>query len=462
MSPSNPLRTIPSINKLLLLEPALQLQARFGRPLVLRTLQAEVQALRTQIQSSNAQFDQAAFFQNLCQRLEALTTPSLKGLINASGILLHTNLGRAPLSHAAVSAALSEAVAYTNLEYDLQAGKRSHRSLHASQLITALTGTQAALVVNNNAGAVLLALSALAKGKKVAISRAELVEIGGGFRIPDVMRASGAKLLEVGTTNRTRLADYESAIEQGAQLLLAAHPSNFRIVGFTESPALADLAALAHAHNLSLVHDLGSGALLDTSAYGLGHEPTVQESVQAGVDLACFSGDKLLGGPQAGILAGKQELVAKCARHPLYRALRPDKISLAILSQTLLHYLRNEVNQSIPLYQMLSRSPQQLKAQAAKWQQQLKHGTVIKAKSAVGGGSLPEEYLSGWVLALQIRHPNRFLASLREQNPPIIARIEDNQVIIDPRTVQPDEETNLLQGLEACIKTNEGAYENRS
>ncbi len=454
------LRGLPSVDKLLSLPQVQDLVRKFGRPLVLGTLQDSLAALRRGISEAGRSYDQTAFLAELDARLERTTTPSLLRVINASGTLLHTNLGRAPLSAAALQAAFETAGSYTNLEYDLQAGKRSHRYLHASEILRQLTGAQAALVVNNNAGALLLALSALAKGKKVAISRAELVEIGGGFRIPDVMRASGAKLLEVGTTNRTRLADFEAAIADGAQVLLAAHASNFRIIGFTESPRLADLAQLARANGLPLLHDLGSGALLDTAVYGLPHEPTVQESLKAGASLVCFSGDKLLGGPQAGILLGEAALVAKCARHPLYRALRPDKITLALLSQTLLHYLRDEAPSQIPLHRMLGRAPADLEAQSRDWQAQLGQGSVVQAQAAIGGGSLPEEYLPGPVLALKVKRPDRFLACLRGQKPAIIARISEDLVMIDPRTVQPGEEAELLAGLAACLKTYEVKDEN--
>jgi len=286
---------------------------------------------------------------SLLARVDSLlaewTRPSLQTVINASGVILHTNLGRAPLSRAAIHAMQSVALGYSNLEFDLSSGKRGSRAVHAESLLQKLTGAESALAVNNNAAAVLLILSALAKGKRVVISRTQLVEIGGSFRVPDVMKQSGAKLAEIGATNKVRLRDYEEAIREGAALpavVMRAHRSNFKIVGFTEEPELRKIADLAHKHDLPLVDDLGSGALLDTARYGLGHEPTVQESLAAGADIVCFSGDKLLGGPQAGIIVGKKELLDRIKKHPLARAVRADKLCLAALSATLLHYLKDE------------------------------------------------------------------------------------------------------------------------
>jgi L-seryl-tRNA(Ser) seleniumtransferase len=307
-------------------------------------------------------------------------------------------------------------------------------------------------VVNNNAGAVLLALSALAKGQKVAISRSELVEIGGGFRIPDVMKQSGAKLLEVGTTNRVRLSDFEQAIAEGASVLLVAHQSNFKIIGFTEEPALEDLAKLAHQHNLPLMVDLGSGAFLDTAKYGLAHEPTVQEVLAKGADLVCFSGDKLLGGPQAGILVGHSDLLAKIRRHPLYRAIRADKLCLAALSATLEQYLKGKAELEIPLYMMLSRSLEDLTKQVHRWIDRLQAGSALEGFSTVGGGSLPGETLPTCLLAFKVKSPTKFAALLREADPPIITRVQDDLLLIDPRTVLPWQEENLLKGLKSSGK----------
>ncbi len=374
--------------------------------------------------------------------------PSLVPVINASGVVLHTNLGRAPLSQAALAALQAVASGYSTLEFDLEGGKRGSRLAHAERLLTRLTGAEAALVVNNNAAAVLLALTALARRKRVIISRTQLVEIGGGFRIPDVMRQSGAKLVEVGATNRVHLSDYEEALAEPAALVLHAHHSNFRIIGFSSEPELAELARTAHRLGAGLLDDLGSGALLDTTRYGLGHEPTVQESLAAGVDLVCFSGDKLLGGPQAGILLGRSDLLAKLKRHPLARALRADKLCLASLAATLLHYLRDEAEKQVPVWRMIAASPTTLCERAEQWKAGLgllpSEAAVIPGLSTVGGGSLPGETLPTFLLAIHLPHPDRFLAQLRKANPPVIARVETDQVVLDPRTVLPEQDELLM------------------
>ncbi len=360
------LRDIPSVDQILKHPRTEQLLGSFGHAWTVSAIRQLQDDLRQTLPNLTEMPSDNDLIDSLESILERQSQPSLRSVINATGVLLHTNLGRAPLSHAALEAVESTASGYSTLEYDLEKGVRGKRDVHASDLLTRLTGGDGALVVNNNAAAVLLALSALANGKKVAISRSQLVEIGGGFRIPDVMKQSGAKLLEVGTTNRVRLADFEQAISEGASILLVAHQSNFKIIGFTEEPALEDLARLAHQHNLPLMVDLGSGAFLDTAKYGLAHETTVQETLSKGADLVCFSGDKLLGGPQAGIIIGRTDLLNKIRRHPLYRAIRADKLCLAALSATLLHFLKGEAEQAIPLYLMLSRSFEDLTAQVAR------------------------------------------------------------------------------------------------
>jgi L-seryl-tRNA(Ser) seleniumtransferase len=306
-------------------------------------------------------------------------------------------------------------------------------------------------VVNNNAAAVLLALSALAARKKVVIARSQLVEIGGGFRVPDVMKQSGAKLLEVGATNRVRVSDYEQAIADGGALVLRAHRSNFRMVGFTEEPSLAEMAATAHTAGLPLVDDLGSGALLDTARFGMAHEPTVQESLAAGADLVCFSGDKLLGGPQAGIIIGRTDLVAKCKKHPLARAVRADKLCLAALSATLLHYLKDEAERQVPIWRMIAAPLETVRSRAEGWRAALGTGRILEGESTVGGGSLPGETLPTALLALEILHPSRFLSRLRQLTPPIIARLEGDRILLDPRTVLEEQEQALLTGIQRIL-----------
>jgi L-seryl-tRNA(Ser) seleniumtransferase len=289
----------------------------------------------------------------------------------------------------------------------------------------------------------------LANKKRVIISRTQLVEIGGGFRIPDVMKQSGAKLVEIGTTNKVRLSDYQEALEEPTALIMRAHRSNFKIVGFTEEPELKEIVGVAHQKNVMVVDDLGSGALLDTAKYGLAHEPTAQESLAAGVDLICFSGDKLLGGPQAGIIVGKKEWIDKLKKHPLARAVRADKTCLAGITATLLHYLKDEAEREIPIWKMMSSTLEQLKLRAEAWRDELGMGELIRSESTVGGGSLPEECISTYVLALKITSPNKLMKRLRECHPPIIARVENDTILFDPRTVLNDK--ILLSNLKSLL-----------
>jgi len=435
----NSLRDLPSVESLL--QSSGKLIDVYGRPLTLDALRSTLddirerfkQDLQTVLPSTDLILSQAESY------LSAWTAATLVPVINASGVILHTNLGRAPLSDSALRAMDEVSRYYSNLEYDLPKGQRGSRLFHAESILQKLTGAEAAVVVNNNASAVLLLLAALANKKRVVISRTQLVEIGGGFRVPDVMKQSGAKLVEVGATNKVRLSDYVEALEEPAALVMRAHRSNFKIVGFTEEPGLRKIVEAAHSANVPVVDDLGSGALLDTEKYGLAHEPTVQESLAAGVDLVCFSGDKLLGGPQAGIILGKKELIDKIKKHPLARAVRADKTCLAALNATLLHYLKDEAQREIPIWRMISLTPDQLKVRAEAWRDALALGEVIESQSTVGGGSLPEESLSTFVLSLTVKSPDKFLRKLREGNPPIIARTENDKVLLDPRTVLNDD-----------------------
>ncbi len=348
-----------------------------------------------------------------------------------------------------------EAVArgYSNLEYDLAAGRRGHRTVHAERLLCELTGAEAALVVNNNAGAVLLALTVMARGRGVLISRGQLIEIGGGFRIPEVMAQSGARLVEVGTTNRTHRGDYERALaeEPDIALILHAHSSNFRIVGFTAEVGLPELVEIGRALGIPVMADLGSGALLDTAAFGLAHEPTVQESVAAGAAVVCFSGDKLLGGPQAGIIVGRAQYVEPMKRHPLARALRADKLCLAGLQATLMHYLREEATAQIPVWRMIAAPVEELDRRARRWRRALARAgiraEVVDGRSTVGGGSLPGETLPTRLLALPLPDPQRAAEALRRRDPPVVARIEEDRLVLDPRTVLPEEERALISAL---------------
>ena len=442
------LRDLPSVDQLL--KNADHLIKEFGRTLTLDALRTTLDEARARFQSKpEAGLPSTdTILAQTGSRLTAWTSATLLPVINATGVILHTNLGRAPLSNATIQAMNAVAENYSTLEYDLVKGQRGSRLIHAESVLQKLTGAEAAIIVNNNASAILLVLSALANKKRVIISRSQLVEIGGGFRVPDVMKQSGAKLAEIGTTNKVRLADYEDALGIGASvtesayknaLVMRAHRSNFKIVGFTEEPELKDIVDVAHKAGVIVVDDLGSGALLDTAKYGFAHEPTVQESLVAGVDLVCFSGDKLLGGPQAGIIIGKKDLIDRIKKHPLARAVRADKTCLAGIAATLLHYLKDEAESKIPIWRMMSLTPEQVKVRVEAWREALGVGEVIKSESTVGGGSLPDESTSTFVLALTVRSPDKLLKKLREANPPVIARTENDKVLFDPRTVLDDE-----------------------
>jgi L-seryl-tRNA(Ser) seleniumtransferase len=449
------LSVIPSVEQLLQTGRAAELVAQYGRPLTLEALRSTLVNLREHFTPIDTLPDRQGILSSTSDLLERWAAPTLIPVINATGVVLHTNLGRAPLSLAALQAIQITAWGYSNLEFSLERGGRGTRLAHTENLLTHLTRAEAALVVNNNASAVLLALTALARRKRVIISRTQLVEIGGGFRLPDVMAQSGAKLVEIGTTNQVHLDDYVEALQTPAALVLRAHPSNFRIIGFTSQPALSEMAIAAHHAGALMMDDLGSGTLLDTARFGMAHEPTVQESIAAGCDIVCFSGDKLLGGPQAGIIVGKAELIALLKRHPLARAVRADKLCLAALSATLLHYLKDEAEREIPIWQMISKTPEQLKARAENWANALGAyrvlTDVIPGESTVGGGSLPGETLPTYLLALKVPQPNQFVACLRRSNPPIITRMQDGLVMCDPRTVLPDQEGAFLVGLQNCL-----------
>ncbi len=443
---------LPSVEFLLQKVSTGKLIDTYGRGITLDALRMELANIRSLPNAEKIIIDPDEIIRHSESIIKKWLQPSLIPVINATGVILHTNLGRAPLSKSAVDAIIHIAKDYSTLEYDLESGGRGSRSDHVERLLIRLTGTESALVVNNNAAAVLLVLSGLARHKRVIISRTQLVEVGGGFRIPDVMKESGARLVEVGATNRVHRADYEIALEEPAALVMRVHHSNYKIVGFTEEPELADLVKITHSHNALLLDDLGSGAILDTSKYGLSHEPTIQDSLAAGVDLVCFSGDKLFGGPQAGIILGRKELIVKLKKHPLARALRADKLCLAALSATIEHYLTGNAESSIPVWCMISANVGVLKKRALAWKKVLQSGEVIEGKSTVGGGSLPEEVLPTFLLSLNVQNPDRLITELRKTNPPIIARIEKGCVVFDPRTILPLQETDFLDGLKKCIQ----------
>lgn len=445
------LRGLPSVDRLLQTSQAADLIAAYGRPLTLAALRSSMEQIRLRDPGEDLPKIEKILEQAATQLGEWLR-PSLVPVINASGVILHTNLGRAPLSQAATQAIQTVCEGYSSLEFNLASGRRGSREVHAQVLLNRLTGAEAALVVNNNAAAVLLCLSALARRRTVIISRTQLVEIGGGFRIPDVMKQSGARLIEIGTTNRVHLHDYEEALQNHpAALVMRAHPSNFRIVGFSSEPTLDEITVLAHRYDVPVLDDLGSGALLDSANYGLAHEPTVQESLACGVDLVCFSGDKLLGGPQAGIILGSRKWMEKISKHPLARAIRADKLCLAALTATLQHYVKDEALIQVPVWRMIAMTEDEIRQRASKWQQALGQGELAADLSTVGGGSLPEETLPTWLLTLDIKKPDSALAALRQQRPAIVARIQDDRLALDPRTVLPEQDEALLAGLRRVI-----------
>jgi L-seryl-tRNA(Ser) seleniumtransferase len=454
------LQGLPSIEQLLQTQLAAELIASYGRPLTLQAIRRTLNEVRLHVLKSGEATlpGREILLSQAASQLHGWTAPTLLPVINATGVILHTNLGRAPLSTSAIQSMQAVSRGYSNLEFNLENGKRGSRLIHAEILLQNLTGAEAAVVVNNNAAAVLLVLAALANKKRVIVSRSQLVEIGGGFRIPDVMRQSGAKLVEVGATNRVHLSDYEQALAETTALVMHAHHSNFKMIGFTGEPELKEIADLAHKFGVLFADDLGSGTLLATERYGLAHEPTVQESLAAGADVVCFSGDKLLGGPQAGIIIGKADLLARIKKHPLARALRADKLCLAALTATLLHYLKDEAEREIPIWRMISATPKQVQARARYWAAELGRGEVLAGDSTVGGGSLPGESMPTWVLALTVKSTDKLLEKLRLEQPPVIARIENDRILLDPRTVLPEQDGALLVNLENVLQSQKRNY----
>jgi len=456
------LRLLPSVDELLHSSRGRQLVQQYSRSMALRAVRASIAQARAQIRQG-AQCPSSDELLLVAEHiLKESQRPNLQPVINATGVIINTNLGRSPLSQEALQAVQRVAGGYTNLEYELEAGERGSRHSHVSALLRELTGAEAALVTNNNAAAVLLALSTLAAEREVIISRGQLVEIGGGFRVPDVMRQSGCELVEVGTTNRTRLSDYAAAITERTALLLTIHPSNFQIIGFTESTSIEALAELAHQQGLLLMDDLGSGCLLPSERYGLGHEPMPQESIAAGADVVCFSGDKLLGGPQTGILVGKAAVLERISRHPLMRAVRIDKMTLAALEATLRHYQREEAEMHIPIWRMIAASSESIAGRAASWVSKLQQygipARMQSGESTVGGGSLPGETLPTTLLALDagnVSIPLDELAKrLRLRSLPLIVRILRDALLIDPRTVLEEQDDEVVRAFVEELSKN--------
>ncbi|PYS89718.1 MAG: L-seryl-tRNA(Sec) selenium transferase [Acidobacteria bacterium] len=458
------LRALPSIDALLRASAVVAWRARIGAARLTTLARTITDELRAELQTgaaTNGEWTRASLLAEAVKRLERAAereaAGALRRVINATGVILHTNLGRAPLSAAARRTIAAEAAGYCTLEYDLDSGARGRRGASVEALLTELTGAEAALVVNNCAAAALLVLTTLARGGEAIVSRGELVEIGGDFRVPDVMAQSGVALVEVGTTNRTKLADYERALGAQTKLILRVHPSNYRIVGFTSAPALAELAALAHAHSLSFYEDAGSGVLADLSAYGLRDEPIIRESIAQGADIVTFSGDKLLGAAQAGLVVGRRALVEQCRKHPLYRALRADKLALAALAATLDAHRRGRAHEEVPALRMLAETQAELEARARSFVRRARKQTdakllsfdLVAGQSAIGGGSAPTTHPPTALVALTHRQRSAATleAALRHAAPPVVARILDDRVVLDLRTVTAAEEAELLAAL---------------
>jgi L-seryl-tRNA(Ser) seleniumtransferase len=451
-------RVIPSVEQLWQRPAFRPLEQAYGRAAVIDAIRAEAQAIRERV-STGAGVDDvvASIEQGARRRLETDRQPSLVRVINATGVIVHTNLGRAPLARAAADRVASLAMGYSNLEYALDAGERGRRDVHAERALCRLTGAGAAVIVNNNAAATLLVLAALAAGREVIVSRGELVEIGGGFRVPDVMAQSGAVLREVGTTNRTRAADYAAAIGEKTALILRVHPSNFRIEGFTERPAAAELAAIGRRFDVPVAEDLGSGLLAPAKEIAaLRDEPNAADSLAAGVSLVMFSGDKLLGGPQAGIIAGSADLVTRVRRHPLMRALRADKMTYAALEATLDEIAAGRARDTVPVTRMLAMTIEEIRRRAGTLVERLaaagQQASIVDGDSAVGGGSAPGSLLPTKLVAIAAP-AERLDAALRRQNPAVVARIENGRVVIDLRTVEPDMDSTVADAITAAHDT---------
>jgi len=439
---TDPRRQLPSIDALLAAPAVTQLLAAHPRALVVRAARAAVDEARVNGGTAPAEGWDAA----VRAAVVRLAVPSLAPVINATGVVLHTNLGRAPLAAAAIAAITRVAQGYSAVEYDLGRGTRGSRHAICRDLLVELTGAADAMVVNNAAGALLLALSALARGGDAIVSRGELVEIGGSFRIPDIMARSGARVVEVGTTNRTHPNDYDRALTADSRVLLKVHRSNFQVTGFTADVAVVELAEMAHGRGIACVYDLGSGLLMNLSRWGLSGEPTVPEAVASGADLAVFSGDKLLGGPQAGILVGSEAAIAACRADPIARTVRADKLTLAALEATLALYRDHETaRREIPVLRMLTEDPEGVKRRANVLLQGVgASAELIEGDSEVGGGSFPGAKLKTWLVGIRHPAPDSFLAQLRSFDPPVIARVAESRVLLDARTIFPEQVETVI------------------
>ena len=453
------LQQIPPVNDVLARSELADFGSVLDQPFVARLLNELLAETRERLRLDDSEASREELTKSIAselgRRIEAFLTPSLRRVINASGVVLHTNLGRAPLPAAAIDHLRAMSLGYSNLEFNIGQGSRGKRDSHVAGFVNELLGSEAAIVVNNNAAAVLLVVNSLAEGGEVLASRGEQVEIGGSFRIPEVMDKSGARLIEVGSTNRTRIEDYESAISPDARLMLRVHPSNFKVVGFTERPSLEEFVALGQRAHLTTFEDLGSGCMIDLSRLGITDEPIPTDSVRAGMDVVSFSGDKLLGGPQAGIIAGRKVVVDRIRANPMFRALRVDKLTLAALEVVLLAYLRGDLSQ-IPVWRMLLAEEGALRDRAEAFARRAGSVAVpVSLQSVVGGGSVPEGEIPSWGVHVSLDgvSATELERRFRSGEPPVVVRIEDDRVLLDLRTVAREEEDDLLRILKVIVSS---------
>ena len=453
-------RPLPSVDAILRNNKVQGLLETFPRNVITNITRDVLTEARLSIKNGgeSRSFDQLTA--QIADRVKTISQNWPNVVINATGVILHTNLGRSPLSHRTTEAATTSASLYSDVELSLSTGKRGNRNTHISNLIAEVTESKAGIAVNNNAAGVLLTLAAIAGEKQVKnqviVSRGESVEIGGGFRIPDVMRQSGATLVEVGTTNRTYTSDYESAINSETAAILKVHPSNFVVDGFTHAPELKEIVAVGKRHGVPVLNDLGSGCLIDTRKYGLKQEPQVQSSISDGATLTLFSGDKLIGGPQAGLIAGEQKWIDLVSKHPLARAVRIDKVALSAISATLVSYLTGTHEKEIPIWTMIALSESNLADRSENWRSKTGTGTIERSRSTIGGGSLPGQTLPTSVLSIDPAGKiEDFVRALRESPVAVVARIENNRVILDPRTVLPDQDDAVIEAIKFAVNKSE-------
>mgnify|MGYP003387902140 CR=1 FL=1 len=445
---SNNFKNIPSVSSILESEAIRELTNKYNPELVTKIIRQHLDDIRHRLKENQEIVEKKDIVENIKTTIRKRWQNWPINILNGTGVILHTNIGRAPLSNDAIQAAIRASSGYTNLEINLSTGKRGSRLSAVTDLLCDLTGSESAFIVNNNATAVTLGLGAISKGKEIILSRSESVEIGGGFRIPDVLEQSGAILKEVGTTNKTYSKDFEDVISANTGGVMSIHASNFKIIGFTSTPSIEDLASITRAHKIPLLHDVGSGCLLDSTDFGLSKEPMPQESIAAGADICFFSADKLLGGPQAGIILGKEKYIKKISTHPLARAFRIDKINLASLHATLLHYIKGEEIKKIPIWQMISTPEKELQKRATKLKKEFPNLIeVIDTVATIGGGSLPGSQLNSIGIKIKSPNPSRLSEKMRNNETPILGRIEKDTFIIDLRTITVNQDPELVQAL---------------